>query len=80
MSIDRIGEQRDIHHGGVSVSASVQPGCLTIPDFCRWSGIGRTTVYALIKDGSLAARKCGKRTLISYDDAVRWRDGLAALK
>lgn len=36
----------------------------SVQDACRVSSIGRTRLYALIKDGKLDARKIGKRTLI----------------
>ena len=35
-----------------------------IRDFCRASGLGRTTVYKLVKSGRLNAVKCGRATLI----------------
>lgn len=37
---------------------------LSIKDTCRVLGLGRTTVYALIKAGRLQAHQIGRRTLI----------------
>lgn len=54
-------------------------GCLTISSFCRLSGLGRTKVYELIKAGDLHSRKCGRRTLITVDEARRWRDALPGI-
>jgi len=51
-------------------------GCLTIAGFCRWSGLGRTKVYELIKARDLRPLKCGRRTLIAAEEARRWRDAL----
>lgn len=41
-------------------------------EFAKRVGVGRTTVFAEIKDGRLVARKVGNRTLIVVDDAKAW--------
>jgi excisionase family DNA binding protein len=41
---------------------------LSISEACAVAGIGRTKIYQAITDGSLKARKCGKRTLILRDE------------
>ena len=41
-----------------------QPLAYTVAEAVRTSGIGRTSLYALIRDGHLEARKAGTRTLI----------------
>ncbi len=41
-----------------------KPFSYTILDACRLSGIGRTTLYRLISEGKVDARKAGSRTLI----------------
>lgn len=41
---------------------------LSIPEAIRASGIGRTTIYSLIKSGQLPAKKLGRRTLILQRD------------
>ena len=51
---------------------STMVGALSIQEFCRWSGIGRTNVYEQIARGELRARKLGRRTLIPLDEAERW--------
>jgi excisionase family DNA binding protein len=51
----------------------------TIPEFCRVSGLGRSTTYELIDEGQLKSIKVGKRRLIvlaSYRQMVA--DRLAA--
>ena len=40
----------------------------SVAEACEASGIGRTTLYDLIKSGKLVARKCGRRTVILVDD------------
>lgn len=40
----------------------------TIAEAVKATGIGRTTIYADLKAGRLAARKRGKRTIILADD------------
>jgi excisionase family DNA binding protein len=45
---------------------------MSIAEFSDRYGPGRTTVYEEIKSGRLRARKCGKRTFITEDDAEDW--------
>jgi len=40
----------------------------TIAEAVKATGIGRTTIYADLKAGRLAARKRGKRTIILAED------------
>lgn len=49
---------------------------LSIAETTRLLGIGRSTLYSLIKDGRLPVRKLGKRTLVMREDLDRF---LAAL-
>jgi excisionase family DNA binding protein len=49
---------------------------LSIAEACAIAGNGRTKIYQAISDGSLKARKCGKRTLVLRQDL---REFLAAL-
>jgi hypothetical protein len=44
------------------------PRAFRIPDVCKTSGLGRTTIYAAIKSGELAARKYGRATIVLADD------------
>ena len=49
--------------------------CFTICQVCEETSVGRTTVYAAIKDGHLRARKVGRRTVILKDDVESWLQG-----
>ena len=55
------------------------PRALSITDFCRLYGIGRTHAYAEISGGRLHARKAGRRTLITVDAAEAWLEQLPEL-
>ena len=44
------------------------------------AGVGRTTLFAEIKEGRLVARKCGRRTLILEDDLLKWLNALPLVK
>jgi excisionase family DNA binding protein len=45
---------------------------LSVPDFCRVYGIGRSKTYELIAAGVLEAKKVGAKTLIDRASAERW--------
>jgi hypothetical protein len=49
---------------------------MSIAEFCRDYGTGRTTAYQEIKSGRLQARKCGKRTIVTEDAAEAWLQSL----
>jgi excisionase family DNA binding protein len=49
-----------------------RPQALTLAQFCRQYGIGRTLAYDEIRAGRLRARRCGRRVLISEADAQSW--------
>jgi excisionase family DNA binding protein len=51
-----------------------------IAEFCQRYAIGRTTAYEQIKKRQLRARKAGKRTLITEDDAEDWLNRLPAIE
>ncbi len=48
--------------------------------FCATYGIGRTKAYEEINAGRLRARKAGRRTIITTDDADDWLSRLPVLQ
>ena len=44
----------------------------SISEVCRITGLGRTTIYALISRGDLPAVKIGRRTAVRARDLDRW--------
>lgn len=52
---------------------------LTIIEACQAAGVGRTSIYAAIARGELAARKRGRRTLVLMDDLRNWVNQLPAV-
>jgi excisionase family DNA binding protein len=49
-----------------------ETSALSIAQTARLLGIGRSTLYCIIKDGHLPVRKLGKRTLILRVDLERF--------
>jgi excisionase family DNA binding protein len=45
---------------------------MSIAEFCKRYGPGRTTVYAELKSGRLRGRKLRRRTIIAEEDAEDW--------
>ena len=52
---------------------------MSIRVFCESYGIGHTKAYEEIKAGRLKARKVGKRTIVTADDADDWLSRLPAI-
>jgi excisionase family DNA binding protein len=50
-----------------------------IQEFCQRFSIGRTSVYQEIGEGRLRARKIGRRTIITEDDAEDWLQRLPVI-
>jgi hypothetical protein len=48
----------------------------SLDEFARQNAIGLTTVRGEIKAGRLAARKVGRRTIITAEDAKAWQERL----
>jgi excisionase family DNA binding protein len=51
-----------------------------IPEVCRLTGLGRTTVYAAIDSGDLIAHKHRRVTIVLHDDLIRFLRNLPFLK
>jgi hypothetical protein len=56
----------------IEVDGSAPQRVLSIPEFCRRYGIGRSKTYLEIKAGRLKGCKCGDRLLIAADAAEHW--------
>jgi len=48
----------------------------SIAETCVLTGLGRDAVYNAIRNGSLVARKLGRRTIITDDDLRQFLAGL----
>jgi excisionase family DNA binding protein len=49
----------------------MEPLAVSINDTVKVLGVGRTSVYAMIKDGRLEAFKLGRRTLVKAESIRR---------
>lgn len=58
------------------MDASLGKLAFRIEEAADLSGIGRTTLYAAIKSGDLTAHKCGRRTIVLFDDLRRYLNRL----
>jgi len=53
----------------------LQPIALSINETAKTLSLGRTSIYALIREGRLEAVKLGRRTLVKMDSIRRLLDG-----
>jgi Helix-turn-helix domain len=47
-------------------TAVVTPIAVTIPDACKFVGLGKTSLYELIAAQKVRTKKIGRRTLVIY--------------
>ena len=52
----------------------IEPLAVSINDTVRMLGVGRTSIYEMIKDGRLEAFKLGRRTLVRVESIRRLVD------
>ncbi len=53
----------------------MQPIVTSINDTAKALGLGRTSIYALIREGRLQTVKLGRRTLVKVESIRRLLDG-----
>ena len=59
----------DVAEGSTeSASELSAPRAYRIPDVCRATSLGRTSIYAAIKSGALIARRYGRCTVVLAQD------------
>jgi len=56
------------------------PLAYSIPEVCKCSNAGRTTVYKAINAGDLTAHKRGSRTIVLSSDLERWLGSLPQIE
>ena len=52
---------------------------VTIPQACKITGLGRSTIYRLVDDGKLQRLKAGSRTLIKVSDLEAYIESLTPI-
>ena len=68
------------HLPAADAAALAAPLAYSISGFAQSVGIGRTKLYEEIAAGRLRARKAGKRTIISVEDARAYIASLPAVR
>ena len=53
---------------------------VTVNEFCKLIGIGRSTAYKAIAAGDIKPRKYGKRTFITQDEVTRFVDNMGVAR
>ena len=61
------------------MDTATEPLAYSVPQVLAKINIGRDKLYALIREGKLPARKCGKRTLVTDSDLETFLQALPRL-
>jgi excisionase family DNA binding protein len=75
----RLNEVISKRSAALSEDAGGSLGALRIPEVCRLTGFGRTTIYAAIKKGDLVARRYRRRTIVLEEDLKKFLRGLPTI-
>jgi excisionase family DNA binding protein len=52
----------------------------SVVEAARLSGLSRSLIYSQLKEGTLVARKLGRRTIITHEELRRFINSLAPLR
>jgi excisionase family DNA binding protein len=53
-------------------ASQIETAAMSVEDTARFLGLGQSSVWREIREHRLAARKCGRRTLILREDALSY--------
>ena len=56
------------------------PVARTMHEVARQTGLSYQTIYRAVKSGSLPARQCGRRILVTHEDLVSWLNKMPAVQ
>ena len=62
-----------------SAIANAAPRARSVPAFAGYIGVGKSTIWQLIKDGKLRAVRINGRTLILHEDGEKFLRSLPAV-
>ena len=62
------------------MDTNIKKIAITIPEACAVSGLGRSSLYEIFKEGKLKPRKHGKRTLILLEDLENYLRSLPEIE
>jgi excisionase family DNA binding protein len=68
-AVPRTSLKLEQHMSMMNVSER-EPLAYSVDDFCKLTGLGRSTTYNLINKGELVAAKVGHRVIIPHNAAV----------
>jgi excisionase family DNA binding protein len=55
-----------------STAPLVETAAMSVEETARFLGLGQSSIWREIREQRLAARKCGRRTLILREDALSY--------
>jgi excisionase family DNA binding protein len=55
-----------------TTAPEIQSAAMSVEETARFLGLGQSSIWREIREHRLAARKCGRRTLILREDALSY--------
>ena len=72
--------QAAAHCGDEAEREHLFPCAYRIPDVCKITALGRTSIYAAIKSGELIARRWHRRTIVLAEDLATFLNNLPKVR
>jgi excisionase family DNA binding protein len=66
-----------LNYGDTHMSTDITKVALSVTEFCKAAGIGRSFFYEEVKTGRIKVVKAGRRTLIPISELAAWLSRLA---
>lgn len=64
----------------MSTQTELEPKLVSVKDAVRITGICKSSLYALVRDGKLKPAKFGTKTLFSYEELCAFTDSILAAR
>lgn len=71
-------QSENMHQNSIDYCSDRKPYFCSVSETCRLLGLGRTSIFALLRDGQLERAKWRRRTLVTRSSVERFAANLSS--